>query len=578
MLSARVHPGETNASFMMKGAIDFLLGETKEAMTLRKHFVFRIVPMLNPDGVIYGNYRCSLLGVDLNRRWQSPSKYLHPTVFYTKRFMQYFSEEHEIALYCDMHGHSMKKNMFMYANCLKPTDMQGRNTNVLIKMVPRLLSKTNKLFSFKESHFRIEPSKLSTARVVVFKELNIPNSYTLEASFYGPRTQAQLVNLDPPNDECEDPDSQMTTGHMESLGRDLCRVMLAFTSQRAFRLKLNEVTNALREELLQPVVVQGGKLVVTARSESIEDSKPEDNPTDPLCNMFPTLDSNREGLEDEEEFWAKVTAFEEKAYKVLYEQTVVPALANIPKKDEADMEEEEEQEMLDVQTAIQTIAEVKEMPEELGNEGSQSDDGGSDSLGSDNDDNKQEFMYRKTHAKKTKRKTKKTTGMMQKRDPKAHSCLRHGHIDPCSISHPLCRPKTPFVFGNYPDQKQKVVPRIARFLKVLQVETPKPYKVSTAPQQGELVQVLPTQMLLAGYRAIEEAPKVKIVTGVGGLKTTAAPPRVSFCPSTSTSALSISKSPDLSLRIRTSRAVEPLNLRPKMGSKLALRNFNISPV
>jgi len=28
--------------------------------------------MLNPDGVIYGNYRCSLLGVDLNRKWTKP--------------------------------------------------------------------------------------------------------------------------------------------------------------------------------------------------------------------------------------------------------------------------------------------------------------------------------------------------------------------------------------------------------------------------------------------------------------------------------------------------------------------------
>jgi hypothetical protein len=30
--------------------------------------------MLNPDGVINGNYRCSLAGVDLNRRWKFPSK------------------------------------------------------------------------------------------------------------------------------------------------------------------------------------------------------------------------------------------------------------------------------------------------------------------------------------------------------------------------------------------------------------------------------------------------------------------------------------------------------------------------
>jgi hypothetical protein len=30
-LSARIHPGESNASWMMKGIIDFLVGDSKEA-------------------------------------------------------------------------------------------------------------------------------------------------------------------------------------------------------------------------------------------------------------------------------------------------------------------------------------------------------------------------------------------------------------------------------------------------------------------------------------------------------------------------------------------------------------------
>ena len=53
---------------MMKGALDFLISDSDEAKILRKNFIFKIVPMLNPDGVRYGNYRTSLLGVDLNRR------------------------------------------------------------------------------------------------------------------------------------------------------------------------------------------------------------------------------------------------------------------------------------------------------------------------------------------------------------------------------------------------------------------------------------------------------------------------------------------------------------------------------
>ncbi|KAG7254674.1 hypothetical protein CRUP_004217, partial [Coryphaenoides rupestris] len=47
-LTSRVHPGESPASFVCQGVIDFLV--------LRDHVIFKIVPMLNPDGVYLGNY------------------------------------------------------------------------------------------------------------------------------------------------------------------------------------------------------------------------------------------------------------------------------------------------------------------------------------------------------------------------------------------------------------------------------------------------------------------------------------------------------------------------------------------
>ncbi|EDO34305.1 predicted protein [Nematostella vectensis] len=53
-LSARVHPGESNASWVMKGVLEFLLSAFYTAKHLRDRFIFKIVPMLNPDGVING--------------------------------------------------------------------------------------------------------------------------------------------------------------------------------------------------------------------------------------------------------------------------------------------------------------------------------------------------------------------------------------------------------------------------------------------------------------------------------------------------------------------------------------------
>lgn len=86
MITSRVHPGESNASWMMKGLMDMLFfpqtPEEKEIVHfLKEKFEFYLIPMLNPDGVITGNYRCSLASCDLNRKWTNPSKILHPTIF-----------------------------------------------------------------------------------------------------------------------------------------------------------------------------------------------------------------------------------------------------------------------------------------------------------------------------------------------------------------------------------------------------------------------------------------------------------------------------------------------------------------
>jgi hypothetical protein len=149
--AARVHPGETNASWMMKGVLHQLLGSSAESAQLQEQFVFKVrqcsnaevvncllslsclsvgaercidlyqinpndarlailhsvmthhgavcyqvVPMLNPDGVIVGNYRCSLAGLDLNRVWQEPDSKLQPVICAFKGMIKAFMQEREV--------------------------------------------------------------------------------------------------------------------------------------------------------------------------------------------------------------------------------------------------------------------------------------------------------------------------------------------------------------------------------------------------------------------------------------------------------------------------------------------------
>ncbi len=72
---ARQHPGQTQGSFVCDGVIDKIITKgSKQSEFLRRNFVIYIIPMVNPDGVIFGHYRTNLAGKDLNRKWDSTDK------------------------------------------------------------------------------------------------------------------------------------------------------------------------------------------------------------------------------------------------------------------------------------------------------------------------------------------------------------------------------------------------------------------------------------------------------------------------------------------------------------------------
>eukprot|EP00983_Pelagomonas_calceolata_P130580 1161696-Pelagomonas_calceolata.AAC.16 len=152
MLTARVHPGESNSSWMVRGLIEYLTGSSAEACMLRKHFVFKIVPMLNPDGasggygilsargvvvgnyrcnlavsgiplspagVVVGNYRCNLAGFDLNRTWADASRKLHPTIFACKAMLKQFLEERQRLAEYERDALSLLSESIRGTSCLR---------------------------------------------------------------------------------------------------------------------------------------------------------------------------------------------------------------------------------------------------------------------------------------------------------------------------------------------------------------------------------------------------------------------------------------------------------------------------
>ncbi|XP_053576336.1 cytosolic carboxypeptidase 2 [Bombina bombina] len=236
VVTARVHPGETNGSWMMKGFLDFLLSESPDAQLLRDTFIFKVVPMLNPDGVIVGNYRCSLSGRDLNRNYRSMLKDSFPCIWHTRAMIKRLLAEREVLLYCDFHGHSRKSNVFMYG-CNNKNQPEVRLHE---RVFPLMLSKNApEKFFFKGCKFKVQKSKEGTGRIVMWRH-GIKNSYTMEATFGG----STLGNKK---------GTHFTTKDLKSLGHHFCDTLLDYCDpdNSKFRLCLSELQSLVQEQIRQ---------------------------------------------------------------------------------------------------------------------------------------------------------------------------------------------------------------------------------------------------------------------------------------------------------------------------------------
>ncbi|CAE8686335.1 unnamed protein product, partial [Polarella glacialis] len=181
---ARAHPGETNASWMMRGVLELLLGESPAAKRCLEHVAWLLVPMLNPDGVAAGRTRTNLSCVDLNRHHHDDRS------SETRGLREVLAEEGrqpgELLAFIDIHGHSRRKGIFAIAN--------GSEGDPLIAL---LAARTSLIDGPGTSRTDVRPQDAGVGRVAAAAQ-GYKYSLTLESSMCARHSAAggQHLTLD----------------------------------------------------------------------------------------------------------------------------------------------------------------------------------------------------------------------------------------------------------------------------------------------------------------------------------------------------------------------------------------------
>ena len=189
-ITARVHPGETPGTLMFNGILKLLIdNDNQMSKILLDNFIFKLIPIINVDGVSNGYFRLNNEGYNLNRCYLGPSPKITPENYAITKLFYFYSSNYKVRYYFDLHADMNVRGVYTFGNALKV--FEEHVENVLFSFIFKIncphVDFSHCIFTQKSMGSKAKndvAGKEATSRVQFYQKTGLIHTYTVESTYF----------------------------------------------------------------------------------------------------------------------------------------------------------------------------------------------------------------------------------------------------------------------------------------------------------------------------------------------------------------------------------------------------------
>lgn len=164
VMVGRQHPPEITGSYGLRGFVPALYEQSPLANSFREQYGIVLVPLMNPDGVVHGNWRHNMHDTDLNRDW---GPFNQPETQLIKDYLDALDASGKnVRLFLDFH--STKRNVFYTQSDENPT----RPLNFATRWLDAASTRISDDYPYEQA--KRHNSELPTSKNYMYSRYGIP--------------------------------------------------------------------------------------------------------------------------------------------------------------------------------------------------------------------------------------------------------------------------------------------------------------------------------------------------------------------------------------------------------------------